>query len=232
VSQNPRGRARERRQFEAGPWPLVPSLVLVLLFVLGGCTTVPGQTDRQATLSDLLLVFDSSEKMGGDPRCRSRRVSTTEVVGPVELGSQGVSGRWTERWTVERCGSLVPYLVRFARAADGDLDVSMQREKPAGEAATFPGNTIADPVLQVDAFAFLALRDFSETGAEGTCHTRKVIGTEMLQPLEGAAVEDERPIGGQWVERWTLDRCGMPVRYVVRFSTTQKGTAFTAERER
>jgi starvation-inducible outer membrane lipoprotein len=42
---------------------------LALVFVavsllLGGCTTVPGQTDRQATLSDLLLVFDSSEKMG------------------------------------------------------------------------------------------------------------------------------------------------------------------------
>ena len=231
MSQNPRGRALERRQFQAEPWPSVPSLALVLLFVLGGCTTVPVRTDQQATLSDLLLVFDSSEKMGGDPRCRGRRVSTTEVVGPVELGRQGVSGRWTERWTVERCGSLVPYLVKFGRAADGDLDVSMQREKPAGE-ATLPGNTIADPVLQVDAFAFLALRDFSETGAEGACHARKVIDTEVLQPLEGAAVENERSIGGRWAERWTLDRCGMLVRYVVRFSTTQKGTAFTAERER
>jgi hypothetical protein len=64
VSQNPSERARERRQLEAGPWPLVPGLVLVLLYVLGGCTTVPGQTDRQETLSDLLLAFDSSEKMG------------------------------------------------------------------------------------------------------------------------------------------------------------------------
>jgi hypothetical protein len=230
VSQSPGRNARERRGLEV--WLLVPSLILMLLLLLGGCTTVLGQTDRQATLSDLLLALDSSEKMGGDPRCRNRRVNTTEVVGPVEQGRQGVSGRWTERWTVDRCGSLVPYLVRFARAADGDLDVSMQREKPAGEADTLPGNTIADPVLRVDAFAFLALRDFSETGAEGACHTRKVIDTEVLQPLEGAALENERPVGGQWVERWTLDRCGRSVPYVVRFNTTPKGTTFTAERER
>jgi len=209
----------------------VPSLLLVLLFLLGGCTTFPGQTQRQAPLSDLLLTLDSSEKMGGDPHCHSRRVSTTEVVGAVEQGSQGVSGRWTERWTVDRCGSLVPYLVKFARAADGDLDVTMQLETPPGEPATVPGTTIADPILQRDALGFLAQRDFSAAGAEGTCDARKVIDTEVLQPLQGAAVKGERPIGGQWVERWTLDRCGMPVRYVVRFSTTQKGTTFTVEHE-
>jgi len=229
VSQTPGRNARERPR--CGGWPPVPSLLLVLLILLGGCTTLSGQTQRQATLSDLLLRLDSSQKMGGDPSCRSRRVSTTEVVGAVEQGSQGVSGRWTERWTVDRCGSPVPYLVKFARAADGDLDVTMQIETPAGDAAAVPGTTIADPVLQRDALGFLALRDFSAAGAEGACHSRKVIDTQMLQPLEGASVEGERPIAGQWVERWTLDRCGMPVRYVVRFSTTQKGTTFTAEHE-
>jgi hypothetical protein len=229
VSQNPGRGARERLRL--GGWPPVPSLLFVLLILLGGCTTLSGQTQRQATLSDLLLRLDSSEKMGGDPSCRSRRVSTTEVVGAVEQGSQGVSGRWTERWTVDRCGSPVPYLVKFARSADGDLDVTMQIETPAGEPATVPGTTIADPILQRDALGFLALRDFSEAGAEGTCHSRKVIDTEVLQPLEGATVEGERPVNGQWVERWTLDRCGMPARYVVRFSTTQKGTTFTVEHE-
>lgn len=169
--------------------------------------------------------------MGGDPSCQSRRVSTTEVVGAVEQGSQGVSGRWTERWTVDRCGSRVPYLVKFARAADGDLDVTMQLETPPGEPATVPGTSIADPILQRDALGFLAQRDFSAAGAEGTCDARNVIDTEVLQPLEGAAVQGGRPIDGRWVERWTLDRCGMPVRYVVRFSTTQKGTKFTAEHE-
>lgn len=209
----------------------MPPLLLVLLFHLGGCTTLPGQTQRQATLSDLLVTLDSSEKMGGDPSCRSRRVSTTEVVEAVGQGGQGVPGRWTERWTVDRCGAPVPYLVKFARSADGDLDVTMQIETPAGEAAGLPGTTIADPVLQRDALGFLAQRDFSAAGAEGACHSRKVIDTAVLQPLEGAAVDGERPIDGQWVERWTLDRCGMPIRYVVRFSTTQKGTTFTVEHE-
>jgi len=169
-----------------------------------------------------------------------------------------VSGRWTERWTVDRCGSLVPYLVKFARATDGDLDVTMQLETPSGEPATVPGTTIADPILQRDVLGFLAQRDFPAVGVEGRCDARKVIDTEVLQPLEGAAVEGERPSGGQWVERWTLirdwfgssartgevraaellknpelvrDRCGIPVRYLVRFRTTQKGTTFTVEHE-
>jgi hypothetical protein len=83
-------------------------LAVVLLSLLGGCATAPGQTGRPSTLSDLLLALDASERMGGDPHCRSRSVSTTEVLVPVELASQGVSGRWTERWTVNRCGVPVP----------------------------------------------------------------------------------------------------------------------------
>ena len=225
------------------------SLLLVPLFLLGGCTGLQGQTKREAPLSELLLTLDSSEKMGGDPSCRSRSVSTTEVVGAVEQGSQRVSARWTERWTVDRRGSLVPYLVKFARAADGDLDVTMELEVQPGETATVPGTTIADLIRQRDVLGFLSQRDFPAAGAEGTCNARKVIDSEVLQPLEGAAVEGERPIGGQWVERWTLqrlqsgvrpvapistktdDRCGMPVRYLVRFSTTPKGTTFTVEQE-
>jgi hypothetical protein len=86
-------------------------LAIVLLSLLGGCATAPGQMSRPSTLSDLLLALDASEKMGGDPRCRDRSVSGTEVLIPVELAAQGVSGRWTERWTVDRCGVPVPYVV-------------------------------------------------------------------------------------------------------------------------
>ena len=85
--------------------------------------------------------------MSAWPRCRDRRVSTTEVVVPVEQTAQGVSGRWTERWTVDRCGSMVPYIVKFDRAPDGDLDVSMQRDVPETESTAVPGATIADRVL-------------------------------------------------------------------------------------
>ena len=207
-------------------------LAVVLLALLGGCATAPGPTGRASTLSDLLLAMDASEKTGGDPRCRSRYVTTTEVLVPVELASQGVSGRWTERWTVDRCGVAVPYVVKFDRAPDGDLDVSMQREVSEAAATTVPGDTLADRTLQRDTLAFLTQRDLSEAGPEARCRIRKVVATEVVAPLEGSQLEGDRPIAGQWVERWTLDRCGASVGYVIRFNTTRKGTTFIAEPQR
>ena len=203
-----------------------------LLALLAGCATAPAQPGRPSTLSDLLLAMDASEKMGGDPRCRARTVSTTEVLVPVELAAQGVSGRWTERWTVDRCGVAVPYVVKFDRARDGDLDVSMQREVSDAEAATVPGDTIADPVLQRDTLAFLAQKDLWDAGPEARCRTRKIVATEVLTPLDGGEVEGSRPVAGRWVERWTLDRCGASVDYVIRFNTTRKGTTFLADPQR
>jgi hypothetical protein len=200
--------------------------------LLGGCATGPAQPSRPATLSDLLLALDASEKMGGDPRCRSRSVSTTEVLIPVELTAQGVAGRWTERWTVDRCGVAVPYVVKFDRAPDGDLDVSMQREVSEAEATRVPGDTIADRILQRDTLAFLTQRDLAEAGPEARCRIRKVVATAVLEPLEGGQVEGDRPVAGRWAERWTLDRCGASVGYVVRFTTTRKGTTFVAEPQR
>jgi hypothetical protein len=176
--------------------------------------------------------MDASEKMGGDPRCRARTVTTTEVLVPVELAAQGVSGRWTERWTVDRCGVAVPYVVKFDRAREGDLDVSMQREVSDAEAATVPGTTIADPVLQRDTLAFLAQKDLWDAGPEARCRTRKIVATEVLTPLDGGEVEGSRPVAGRWVERWTLDRCGASVDYVIRFNTTRKGTTFLADPQR
>ena len=204
-------------------------LVVALVALLSGCATGPAQTGRPSTLSELLLALDASEKMGGDPRCRSRSVSTTEVLIPVELAAQGVSGRWTERWTVDRCGVAVPYVVKFDRAPDGDLDVSMQREVSEAEATRVPGDTIADPILQRDTLAFLTQRDLAEAGLEARCRIRKVVATTVLEPLEGGQVEGDRPVAGRWVERWTLDRCGASVGYLIRFTTTRTGTSFIAE---
>ena len=204
-------------------------LAVVLMALLGGCATGPAQTGRPSTLSELLLALDASEKMGGDPRCRSRSVSATEVLIPVELAAQGVSGRWTERWTVDRCGVAVPYVVKFDRAPDGDLDVSMQREVSEAEATRVPGDTLADRILQRDTLAFLTQRDLAEAGLEARCRIRKVVATAVLEPLAGSQVEGDRPIAGRWVERWTLDRCGASVGYVIRFNTTRTGTTFIAE---
>lgn len=223
MSQRPGQRPRPD---EWGP------LAGVLLLFLAGCATAPGTMQRPSTLSEVLLAMDASERAGGDPSCRKRSVSTTEVVVPVAITAQGVSGRWAERWTVDRCGVLVPYMVKFDRAPDGDLDVSMQREVSDTEAPTVPGATLADRILQRDTLAFLAQRDLVEAGPEARCRTRKVVGTEVVVPLEGGQVEGGRPVAGQWVERWELDRCGSSVGYVIRFKTTRVGTSFIAEPQR
>lgn len=234
--------------------------MLALLLLLGGCAGGEGQ--RKASLAEcgypcLLLKMDEAEEMGGDPTCLSRKISNTEVVGPVLKGPQGESGRWTERWMVDRCGTQVPYLVKFARAADGDLDVNMQPEPLASETKPVPGATLADLILQRDTLGFLSQKDFAAAGAGSTCDGRKVLSTEIVKPLEGAVVEGGRPVGGKWVERWTLrrlysplktggksdsassstegeDKCGKeePVRYLVTYTTTPAGTTFTVEQEK
>jgi len=123
----------------------------------------------------------------------------------------------------------VPYVVKFDRAPDGDLDVSMQREVTDTEAVVVPGDTLADRTLQRDTLAFLAQRDLFEAGPEARCRTRKVVATEVLEPVVGGEVEGARPIAGSWMERWTLDRCGRSVSYVIHFTTSRKGTTFIAE---
>lgn len=206
-------------------------LLLVLTgAVLAGCATAPAPTARERTVSEMVLAFDASGEHGGEASCRSRKVATAEVTRPLQPGSQGAAGRWTERWTVDRCGRITPYLVEYMRAPDGHLGIDIVRE--AGlERAAMPGDTLADLVLQRDTFLLLAQKDLSES--EGAaCRSRRVTQTEVVRPVDGAKVEDGRPVAGQWEERWTLDRCGTPVRYTVHFVTNPTGTVFTAEREK
>jgi len=80
-------------------------LAVVLLSLLGGCATAPGQTGRPSTLSDLLLALDASEKTGGDPRCGSRSVSATEVLIPVELQPDRQKARYAHSGT---CSTPAP----------------------------------------------------------------------------------------------------------------------------
>lgn len=214
-------------------WPHRAAFGLSFSLLLSGCATAPTDTvvpARERTVTDQVLAFDSSKEAGGDPSCGRRKVASTEVTRPFESGSQGAAGHWSERWTVDRCGRSIPYLVNFMRAPDGHLGVNILREDGL-EQAVIPGSTIADRVLQRDAFLLLVQKDLSELEG-GPCRTRKVTDTEVLFPVDGAQVEEGRPVAGHWAERWTIDRCGAPVRYIVRFVTTRTGTTFTTEREK
>jgi len=208
------------------------SLAFLAPLLLTGCASTSGNVvplARERTVADQVLAFDASREAGGDTSCHSRKIASTEVTLPFAPGSQGAAGHWTERWTVDRCGRPTPYLVSFVRAADGHLGVGIMRLD--GDARfTFPGSTIADRILQRDAFMLIAQKDLSELEG-GPCRTRRVTNTELVSPLEGRQVEAGRAVAGEWAERWTLDRCGTPIPYIIHFVTNRGGTRFFAERE-
>lgn len=209
------------------------ALLLLLVVLVAGCATTQEAeeaTARERTVSDQVLAFDASKPAGGDPSCRNRKVVSAAVTRPYQPGSQQPAGQWIERWTVDRCGTPVIYDVHYLRAPDGHLGITIVREEGLDK-AIIEGSTMADRVLQRDTVVLLTQKDLSETEGEA-CRTRRVINTELLNPVAGGQVENGRPVSGQWVERWTLDRCGAPVRYIVHFTTTKVGTTFTAEREK
>jgi len=207
--------------------------LLFLIVLVAGCATGQEGTDsttRERTISDQVLAFDASRQAGGDASCKSRKVISMSITRPLQPGSQPPAGQWTERWTVDRCGATVPYDVHYLRAPDGHLGVTIVRDSGTGK-TVLDGNTMTDPILQRDTVVLLTQKDLSET--EGAlCRTRRVTNTELLNAVVGGQVEDGRAVAGQWVERWTLDRCGASVRYIIHFTTTKAGTTFTADREK
>ena len=203
---------------------------VLLALLVAGCATAQPETARERTINDQVLAFDASKAAGGDPDCHKRKIANTEITRPFRAGSQLPAGQWSERWTVDRCGVFVPYQVHYVRASDGHLGISIVREQSV-EGTTITGGTMADRQLQQDTLVLLAQKDLSDTEGQ-PCRMRRVINTEIVQPVTGGQVEDGRPVAGHWIERWTLDRCGAPVRYLLQFVTTKGGTSFTAEREK
>ena len=209
------------------------ALLVLLTVLLAGCATgreAEEATARERTVSDQVLSFDASKQAGGDPSCRSRRIVSTATTRPFQAGNQPPAGQWTERWTVDRCGAPVAYDVHYLRAADGHLGVTIVRDSDVSNAVV-AGTSITDRVLQRDTVVLLTQKDLSDTEGDA-CRSRRITNTELLNPVVGAQVEDGRPVAGQWIERWTLDRCGAPVRYIIHYTTTKQGTTFKAEREK
>jgi hypothetical protein len=69
-------------------------------------------------LADRLVADRLAGGEGGDP-CRTRRLVRAAVVQmPSHLPDGSVSA-WSERWTVDRCGTESDYTVRFTPTADG-----------------------------------------------------------------------------------------------------------------
>lgn len=79
--------------------------------------------------------------------------------------------------------------------------------------ARFPGNSLADPVLQKNAAQIVMLLESAEPTR---CVQRKIVDTEVA---EQPGIPGKDP----WLERWTVDRCGSLVYYKVKFMPPIKG---------
>ena len=89
-----------------------------------------------------------------------------------------------------------------------------------------PGGTMADPLLQRDVMDYLV--NIFEMMADSPCQDRRIANIEVIEELHDLRWEGETLVYAAWAERWTVDRCGSPVRYRVEFvfDASTGGTTF------
>jgi hypothetical protein len=104
---------------------------------------------------------------------------------------------------------------------------SMEQARARHEAAPWrpPGETLADSSLSVNAIQ--AIYRLDDLRAE-RCERRRFVDTDLVETRSGAPPAP----GSHWVERWTMDRCGKRVAFLVEFSPDPAGgTGVTARFE-
>jgi hypothetical protein len=95
-------------------------IMLVNVAACAGTPPVPGNTGADERLqTDIRRIITILERTS-EPRCDVHQIVNTERAG---LGR--------ERWTVERCGERVVYLVTFIVGRPGATDLSVRREDAA-----------------------------------------------------------------------------------------------------
>jgi hypothetical protein len=104
---------------------IVPNAVRDLARRDEGSNVVPGDTVASPLLQRdtlrIIIVMDGAE----DKTCPKRTVVNTESIKkPTRPDDTG-----EERWTVDRCGKAIPYLVTFRPSARGGTDISVKQEK-------------------------------------------------------------------------------------------------------
>jgi hypothetical protein len=95
---------------------------------------------------------------------------------------------------------------------------STERARARHEAAPWrpPGETLADSALSGNAIQAIYRLD----DQQGTrCEMRRFVDTDLLQTTSGSPPAP----GSAWIERWTMDRCGTRVRFLVEFSPDPAG---------
>jgi hypothetical protein len=104
---------------------LLASLTTLTLILFTACAHVLPSTAAKTpaikqTITNKIMDLDRQ----ADTQCQQRKVVKTEI-----LRFYVVTGRSSERWTVNRCGTLVNYLVTLAPGYHGSTDIFVQRDK-------------------------------------------------------------------------------------------------------
>ena len=101
------------------------STAALLLWASAGCATVPGNTVASPTLQrdtlQTILALDAAEDQG----CNQRKLVKTDIIKGPAVGDKMV----VERWTLDRCGKMVPYTVTFTPSPRGGTDFRVWEER-------------------------------------------------------------------------------------------------------
>lgn len=88
----------------------------------------PGETlaDSALAVDAIQAIYRADDLKGA--RCEMRRFVDTDIVGTVSGSPPAAGARWTERWTMDRCGTRVPFLVDFVPNPAGGTGVTARFE--------------------------------------------------------------------------------------------------------
>lgn len=113
-----------RKRLAAHPHWHRPTIALATLLIFAGARAGTGSAAETAQLrrdaEQMVLMMDGPR----DKNCAQRKIAKTEVL---EARPDGAPA--AERWTVDRCGKLVSYRVRYAPNSKGGTDLDVRLEK-------------------------------------------------------------------------------------------------------
>ena len=97
----------------------------------GGMANANLQADVWVSVLIADGVASGAADAAEDP-CKDRQVASIELL-EVGLTAEGEwdAGPWTERWTVDRCGTLVQYPIEFTPAESGGVDFRIRADLPS-----------------------------------------------------------------------------------------------------
>jgi hypothetical protein len=119
-----------------------PALLLGSLLLLQGCATVygfsniwsiPGDTIVTPELRDETLRAMQKNENTQAPNCLLRKITDTKVtVRPSKIRIENdvlLEGKWTELWTLDRCGKTIVYKHHYAADGKGATSIKTTVEK-------------------------------------------------------------------------------------------------------